>query len=524
MTWFSMTKKVARQPSISSALLASALCPLAAVGSAQATNSSDLETELFGSPPEATQGTENRKPEEPPQSSENEPERDASAGLALGSTTTTVGGRADLSVTATRQSNEPPGSVAWQARPAAYLYLDSRPRSDTRGYLRVALIPESSPTAGLTGPFASAQGPAARGSSLHLLELWGKWQPEGSPIFWTAGRQPIRWGAAQFWNPTDFMSPEIRDPLASFDDRRGTDALRVNIPFESQNAALIFVGSLLPPPTDRAGQPPEASGTEAPSQTEDIQWAGRAEWSVGSLETALSFAWSGRGPTRTGLSLSSGLGSLDIALEGVCVARSNRRFFARKTTEQQSSTGEGPVPGGSLNVTTEQRKQACLPQGVAGLAWQQSYGNSDSFTIGGEYFWNGLGHDSPELELAAALTGNATPLYIGQEYAAAYALLPGPLAWDSTTFQVQFITNLSDASRLYRASVSTEILKSSDLTVAAVWRDGLGEFRLNESTVARAARGLGPATPAAGTGEQIGKAFARQTPRLAIDVTMSLSL
>ena len=488
------------------------------------TGVTDLEAELFGETP--SPGDADKEQDPKPAAT---PQHTTITSLMQG--TTTVGGRADLAVSGSRSTEEPPASMVWRTRPAAYLFLDSRPRSDSRGYLRVSLTPRSAPGARVTGSGRTAAGTDSP-SNLQLLELWGKWQAPESGTFWTVGRQPLRWGAAQFWNPTDFMSPEVRDPLALFDDRSGVDAARVNIPFESENASLIFVASLMPP-----SPPQTADLVGSMSQTRDVQLAARGEWSAGSAETAVSLAWSERGPTRTGLSLSVGAGPLDFVLEGACIARTNRTFFRRARSEEDPSTGTEGAGSPSNPIVTTSRSQLCLPQAVAGLSWQYAYGNSDAVTLGGEYFWNGLGHDQPDLELAAAVTGNAGPLYIGQQYAAAYGLLPGPGDWDDTSFQAQAIMNLTDASSLYRAAVVQTFLKSSQLALAATWRDGRGEFRLDEATVARALQNVrlpgsssppaapaAPAAPTSSTAADAARDYARQTPRLLIDATVSLSL
>lgn len=473
-----------------------------------------LEGELFGDP----------SPTAPTQEIPQQPA--SSQGPRAGADSqpsTTLGGRADLLYSVTRQDSENLGLLSTRALPAAFLYLDSRPRDDTRAYLRFSLVAPSTRSSARQGLGAAgssgAQGVDSNPTLIQLLELWGKWQPSGSPVFWTLGRQPIRWGPSQFWNPTDFMSPETRDPLAIYDDRSGVDALRLNIPFESQNAALILVTSLMPRPASQQDTPlslQASSGTQA----RDLQFAARAEWSQGAMESALTLAWSDRGPTRTGISMTAGLGPFDVTLEGACTARTTRTFFERRSG------------AGDAGVQAARRDQTCLPQGVGGLSWQPGFGDADSLTLGAEYFWNGLGHETPDLELVAALAGQATPLAIGQQYVAAYGLLPAPGSWDDTSFQVQWITNLTDASSLVRGAIVHEILDNTSLVLATTWRDGVGEFRLREGTIQRTLQSIGassdPNTPAAPVDQKalgdLASRYAQQTPQLQIDASISLSL
>jgi hypothetical protein len=336
-------------------------------------------------------------------------------------------------------------------------------------------------------------------ASLDILELWAKWQPADSSIFWTIGRQPIRWGAGQIWQPTDFLSATFFDPLAQFDDRRGTDAARLTIPFEAQNASVIFVAS----------RPSLGQSGSSDARLRDLQLSGRFEWSFGSTEIAASASMIeggvAEGPKRFGLAVSSGVGAIDVVLEGACTKDAALGFFERDTESR---------------VRPVERKQQCLPQGVAGLAWQQGYGDADSFTIGGEFFWNGLGHDSPQTELAGAALGGARPLYIGQQYAGGYVFLPAPRDWDDTTFQAQYIKNLTDFSELYRFSLVHEILESSRLILGTTLRKGTGEFHLTRSAVSSSLENTLPEESAAA----LGNAYARATPNLLLDATVSLEL
>jgi hypothetical protein len=464
---------------------------------------SGLESELFGSPKDDLLPSANAPADTP--AAEARP--GSGAASLLKDTTTAIGGRADWTLGLSRQDAEPLSKSAWTSSPKAYLFVDSRPREDLRGYLRFSIRPANSASAASSsGTGARSQGQSDT-SPLSLLELWIKWQPAGQGIFWTLGRQPVKWGNAQFWNPTDFLAEETRNPLAFFDDRSGIDAARLNIPLEGANANFTFiVSSPRSSPVTTVQTPDGGQASQNQTTLTDLQLAARAEWSISSSEITASFAWRENGPTRYGIGLSSGIGPLDLELEGACTAKSNRTFF--KQLER---------PDGSVTAVPEDRDQLCLPQGVAGLSWEFGYTAGDSATLGAEYFWNGLGHSEPILELASVVSGNATPLYVAEQYAAAYVLLPSPGSWEDTTIQATYIKNLSDFSELYRLSVVETIMEFSRISFGANYRNGLGEFRLNTKDLEALFNGVDG-------GLRTAEIFEKSTPKFSLDATFSVSL
>ena len=70
---------------------------------------------------------------------------------------------------------------------------------------------------GQAGPYGIA---ASGGPSVVLDQLWLSFDVAHT-LFVTAGRQHAKWGTGHFWNPTDYLHPVRRDPLALFDSRTG---------------------------------------------------------------------------------------------------------------------------------------------------------------------------------------------------------------------------------------------------------------------------------------------------------------
>ena len=63
-------------------------------------------------------------------------------------------------------------------------------------------------------------------------------------LFITVGQQPIRWGEGRFWNPTDLLNQQARDPLAIFDERLGVGLVKLHLPIEALAWNLYAVANL----------------------------------------------------------------------------------------------------------------------------------------------------------------------------------------------------------------------------------------------------------------------------------------
>lgn len=479
----------------------------------------DLEAELFGAP---QQGTDNAPASDaapagaagaPAAEAERKPLPSApsttSRAVDALAQSTAIGGRADFSLFAARADDEPPGESAFGSHARAFVYLDSRPGQQVRGFLRTRVDANAGSTP------ESANTP-----QLRLLEAWMKGS-NSAGLFWTIGKQPIRWGSGTFWNPTDFLAAETRDPLAFTDDRGGSEALELLIPFEDANASLSFL----------------INTTDAQTM-HDIQLATRAEWAFGFGELAASAAYRERGPMAMGLDLSSALGPIDVRAEASCTRQSARKFYRRTSAQERSApaSGSASTTFNSDGVVVETKRAGyCRPQIVTGMSYDLGYGHSDAITFGAEYFWNDLGHDDALLELASAVEGGAKPLYLARRYAAAYLAAPSPGGLNDTTLQAIWLHNLSDGSSLGRFSVTQNILTYSRLSFGFNARRGLGEFRVNSKDVESLARSSTVAGTAAGVEDEGTRALppsslptlsalAGSTPAWQADLTFSVTL
>ena len=76
-----------------------------------------------------------------------------------------------------------------------------------------------------------------------LDQAWLRFDIEHT-VFVTAGKQHVKWGTARFWNPTDFLPPQRRDPLAVFDARTGASMLKLHVPWEAKGWNFYGIGLL----------------------------------------------------------------------------------------------------------------------------------------------------------------------------------------------------------------------------------------------------------------------------------------
>jgi len=158
------------------------------------------------------------------------------------------------------------------------LYLDVRPNDRVRGFVLGRLFYD--PTI-VTGGSASA-GAATLAPPITIAGL-GSVQPTSNPygvldqlwitsdigrtVFVTAGRQHVKWGVGRFWNPTDYLHPIRRDPLAVFDVRTGSSMVRLQLPWEARGWNLYGVAMA----EDVAGAPIPVNTLGR------VAWGGRAE-------------------------------------------------------------------------------------------------------------------------------------------------------------------------------------------------------------------------------------------------------
>lgn len=380
------------------------------------------------------------------------------------------------------------------------LYVDSRPNDRVRAFAlgRLLYDPTILPPAPLPAtPGLDARSLLGRTGAANpravLDQLWINFDVDHR-AFVTAGRQHAKWGVGRFWNPTDYLHPVRRDPLAVFDERTGTTLVKVHVPWEAKGWNLYAVSML----EDVAGDPPRrADGTQdGTNRLGRVGAGGRVEVVLAGVELgADAMVQSGHRP-RFGVDLSTGLWDLDVYGEAALrTSVDTPRWRIVPGTEASGALRiERDDPGGFL------------PQLVGGATYGVKYSDEDSVYLGVEYFYDRSGYDSPRIYPAlvgvsalaragafsvpgpggvqgvdlSAQPNPFTPFYLARQYGGAYVNLPSPGRWNDTSFTLSIIGSLSDRSFIARLDHSVLLLTYLRLETFVAARGGArdGEFRL----------------------------------------------
>ncbi len=327
------------------------------------------------------------------------------------------------------------------------LYADARPSERVRIFTRGRFTYDFSIPSSATNATDSFGRPLER-ETVALDQLWLKFDVART-VYVTAGKQPLKWGSGRFWNPTDFLNPVLRDPLAAFDERLGVTLVKLHVPFESTGMNVYGVVDV-----DGADSPEEVGG------------ALRAEAVVGTAELALSGGARKGRPRYLGADLSAGIWDFDVRLEAA---------FRRGDT---ASYYEGELDLRRMRLPSAvSRKDEWIPQAVAGLEYSFNYSDEDSASLGIEYFYNESGYEDASLYPWLLFQGAYRPLYTGKHYGAVYGFLAGPGSWNDTTIIVSTLGNLNDRSYLSRLDWRVQLMSYLNLDLYLNYHYGRnGEF------------------------------------------------
>jgi len=382
-----------------------------------------------------------------------------------------IGGRFYLRALSQGNEGVSFGNTSFSAPMLVDGYFDARPTDRLRGFVlgRLTFDPTRREGSGSLLPSGTASSAAAAPRVL-LDQAWLRFDL-GRTLFITAGKQHVKWGTSRFWNPTDFLSPQVRDPLALFDARTGATMLKVHVPWEAKGWNFYAIGLL-----DNAGP----AGTLG-----QVGGAARAEVVLGPAELGIDAVLQrGRKP-RFGLDFSSALGPIDIYGE-LALRRGSDTPLYRLPADvslgdllgQAEGNGGLPPDLGALPIEAYY-PDGYTPQVSGGATWTFAYSENDTATVGVEYFFNSTGYPTSLAYPYLLFQGQFQPFYLGQHYAAVYGLLAGPGSWDDTNFILSNLGNLSDRSFLTRLDVTHRALRylSVEAFVAVNYGQKGGEFR-----------------------------------------------
>ena len=117
------------------------------------------------------------------------------------------------------------------------MYLDAQMKNDVRAFFKGRLIHDSSVNEALPSPLT---GGVQKQNNSYLDEMKISFHSHRK-IFWTVGRQKIKWGASKFWNPTDFLNLQKYDFLRQEDLRSGISMVKAHIPWRDANFYVLGV-------------------------------------------------------------------------------------------------------------------------------------------------------------------------------------------------------------------------------------------------------------------------------------------
>jgi hypothetical protein len=470
-----------------------ALVPLLAAGNLRAEDR-PAEEDIFASPATATATTTATEIVEAPPSA---PPSDARDDLNLGDPKAAtrfsdevapedplkIGGQLYWRAISTGRQGEAPQDWSLSTPALLDVYLDARPNERVRafGLARTSYDPTRPPSGTSGGASNSPGGDSAnvvamqstRGPSVALDQLWLRFDLLRR-VFVTAGKQHVRWGTARFWAPTDYMHQQARNPLLPFDPRTGTTMLKLHVPWEARG--WNFYAYALP------------EGPTATSRTGDVAGAARAEIVLGTFEAGAGVF--GRRNSKARFAGDVSFGVWDLDLYGEAALRNAAdvdfvRYRADPAVDCQAPPSADRL--GALYFPAE-RGSGWKPQVTGGLSYTRKYADKDTFSLGAEYFYNGLGYTNPRDYLGLLpffpreqpLANPASFFYLGRHYLGVFAIAPAPYSWDNTTFTLSTLTNLSDRSGIVRLDYSLVVLTHLRFEAYGAVRYGRknGEFRM----------------------------------------------
>ncbi|WNG39136.1 hypothetical protein F0U61_39825 [Archangium violaceum] len=295
----------------------------------------------------------------------------------------------------------------------ADVFMDVQPSDELRGFVRGRLLYD-------------ALDPVLSTPQVTLDQFWFRFGL-AQRVFFTLGRQQLRWGSSKVWNPTDFLQEPNPQPLDVLDLRTGVDMLKVNIPWEAMASSLWLIATAdLKGPTSKP-----------------LRYGGavRADVTLGPSELSLTAAFQqGRRP-RYGLDWSIGVGPLDFNAE-LALVRDSLAHRWQRTAEGFSERSFG------------------------GPKLLASGGVESTFRLGDVYranlrlegFYNPLGYDERALLTWVRSTGDYRSLFFGRAYGLAQVRVDRRSQFEpGVTLSV--LSNLSDPSFLARVDAGIGVLR-----------------------------------------------------------------
>lgn len=371
-----------------------------------------------------------------------------------------VGGNLNLFLQGFWQEGRPFEDGAFSAPALFDLYLDGRPNDRVRGYVGVRLQYDPTRPSGQAQTASTATAGSASVVGLTLAQpqnpaffvdqLWLRFDL-ARKVFFTVGRQKVRWGVSRIWYPTDFLNSRPRDALNPFDVRLGVNMVKVHVPVESLGWNFYAYGLM---DAVNIGSNGIALG--------QLGGAVRGEFVLGPAEIGVGGVWQqGRRP-RYAIDVSSAVGPVDVYAEAAF--RDARDFVLFRYPDDLDATNLVQ----KISQIEPYRPTGLLVQVSGGLSWQFNYTDRNFAILGVEYFYNPAGYTDPvgyQVKTFGPGFFGVTldpiqniGLYGGKHNVAVSLAAPGIPGFDWITVSLSNIVIINDPSAITRLDVIFRVL------------------------------------------------------------------
>ena len=337
------------------------------------------------------------------------------------------------------------------------VYLDARPNDRLRAFAngRLQFDPtyptgDGASTTAATGTLVGVTPATRTNPSVFLDQLWLRFDI-GRKVYFTVGRQKVRWGVSRIWYPTDFLNSKPRDALNPFDVRLGVNAIKLHVPIESLGWNFYAYGLL-----DGVGL------TSAGLKLNQLGAALRAEFVLGPAEIGVGGVWQEGRRQRYGIDISSALGPVDVYAEAAFRDGQDFALF-----NYPADLTPDNVLANIGNITSKASPRVVV-QVSGGASWQFNYTDKNFAVLGVEYFYNPVGYETPigyqVQTFAPAVLGKTldpmqtVALYQGKHNLGVTLVSPGIPGFDWITVALSNVIILNDPAALTRLDAIFRVL------------------------------------------------------------------
>ena len=399
-----------------------------------------------------------------------------------------IGGQLYWRVMSTAGQGQYPQNWSLSAPALLDVFMDARPNERVRAFALgrmfydPTLPPNGTTSSTLAGAPQSSDSTSlnlfsqgTRGPNVLLDQMWLRFDILHT-VFVTAGKQHVRWGTARFWTPTDYLHMLPRNPLLPFDSRSGVTMLKLHLPWEKRG--WNFYAYALP-------ENPDATNT-----ARKVAAAARAEVVLGAFEAGAGVFGREHSRAKFAGDVSFGIWDLDFYGEVAVRNAGDVDFVHYQGPPAECTTSGNAFTTADLSqYYTIARGSGWKPQATGGVSYTRKYADKDTWTVGAEYFYNGLGYSNVQdylglFAFSQAMQNPANFFYLGRQYLGVFATAPAPYSWDLHTFTLSALANLTDQSGITRFDYAYTLLTHIRFEAygAVHWGQRHGEFRLGFSS------------------------------------------